>query len=201
MKLVQLGNAFALAVGLAASAASHATAPTAVGMIGGSFFDFTFEAYNYTSSAKVGTGAVDMNKLFFFEEKTVGNVQSWYMFFDPTCISSVDALITFSSNITGIDRSTAALKSSDPTFGIGNPLYTDVYATRKFTGLDKRDFALYKDNQLEIHWKASDPGDHIRVYTAAVVPEPQTYAMLLAGLGVLAATVRRRRQTGAAVAA
>lgn len=189
MTFKAVGRAFALAVTLLSAGAASSNTPTAFGMIGGSFLDFAFEAYPGT--AKVGMGAVDMDKLFFFEERTVGTTQSWYIFFDPTCVTSVDALITFSTAITGIDRTTPQLGFSDPTYGIGNP-FTDVYATRKHTGLEKRDVAIVSGNQLEIHWKAGDPGDHLRVYTASLVPEPRTYALLLAGLGVVCGMTRGR---------
>ena len=44
---------------------------------------------------------------------------------------------------------------------------------------------------LTLAWNASDPGDHVRILTA--VPEPQTYALMLAGLGMTAWFARRRR--------
>ena len=60
------------------------------------------------------------------------------------------------------------------------------------TGLEaSRDFYAVSGNTLTIDWKASDPGDHIRVLTS--IPEPQTYAMLIMGLGALTFVARRRK--------
>ena len=40
----------------------------------------------------------------------------------------------------------------------------------------------FTGSTLTLAWNASDPGDHVRILTA--VPEPQTYALMLAGLGM-----------------
>ena len=46
---------------------------------------------------------------------------------------------------------------------------------------------------LTINWRANDPGDHIRVFTlAAAVPEPETYALYMAGLLAVGFIARRR---------
>ncbi len=141
----------------------------------------------YSGGAAVGVGAVDTNKLFFVDEKSVDGVKSWYIFFDPKCRAAVDAEITFSNAITGLITSTQGLLNTDTKFGIAGIDYDSV----KHTGLEKRDVATFSGNTLTIHWKAGDPGDHIRVMTA--VPEPQTYALLLAGLGVMTLVARRRK--------
>lgn len=174
----------AFAAGVAISVPALALDPVATSVkINGADASFM----EYAGSNPVGVGAVDTNKLFFIDEKTVDGVKAWYIFFDPKCKARVDAEITFSSVITGLITSTQGLLSSNPTYGIASVDYESV----KYTGLEKRDFASFSGNTLTIHWKASDPGDHIRVLTA--VPEPQTYALLLAGLGAMTLVARRRR--------
>ena len=58
-------------------------------------------------------------------------------------------------------------------------IFNTVYGSQNDYGLDAEWYA----------W-AVRPGD-----VAAAVPEPETYAMLLAGLGLLGAGVKRRRRS------
>lgn len=155
---------------------------------------------SYDSKVPVGVGQVDVNSLFFIKEKTgtyeSQSVQSWYIFFDPSCVAVVDANITFSSGILGIDRTSKELGLSTKDFGSGNA----VYGLQRHTGLENRDstntYVLGTDaTTLHIRWKAGDPGDHIRVYTVAHTPEPSTYALMVAGLGILGFVARRRSRS------
>lgn len=166
----------------ALAAPAYALDPTATVKINGATASFM----EYAGSDPVGVGAVDTNKLFFIDEKTVDGVKSWYVFFDPKCKAAVYAEITFSNVITGLITTTKALYDTNSVYGISGIDYESV----KYTGLEKRDYASFSGNTLKIHWKAGDPGDHIRVLTA--VPEPQTYALLLAGLGAMTLVARRR---------
>lgn len=169
---------------MAASANALAPVATTVTINGASGSFMEFQAPN---SLAVGHGEVDTNTLFFIKEEIRGNQQSWYVFFDPKCRGWVDAEITFSNTITGLFTSTQALLDTSD-FQRGDIKYVSV----PHTGLEKRDYAEgLGSNTLKIHWHASDPGDHIRVTTA--IPEPQTYALLLAGLGVMTLVARRRK--------
>ena len=156
----------------------------------------------YTGSAAVGVGKVNQNLLYFIDEK-IGvdpisheTVKSWYIFFDPKCVGVVEADITFSTVIKGVRTTAASLKETNSIFGIdvdGDRLLND-YRSRPLTGTERKDETgwSYLGDTLHISWKASNPGDHIRVTT--LVPEPQTYAMMLAGLGLLGTVAFRRRQ-------
>jgi PEP-CTERM motif len=179
-------RAVSLAAGVVFAATAipaHALDPTATVKINGATGSFM----EYAGSDPVGVGEVDTNKLFFIDEKTVDGVKSWYVFFDPKCKAAVYAEITFSNAITGLITTTKGLYDTNSVYGISGVDYESV----KYTGLEKRDYATYSGNTLKIHWKAGDPGDHIRVMTA--VPEPQTYALLLAGLGAMTLVARRRK--------
>ena len=180
-----------------ASAFAADEAPSANGTFTaqGSWSQIAFSSYD--SKTPVGVGQVDANSLFFIKEKTGTYdsqlVQSWYIFFDPSCVAVIDANITFSGGILGIDRTSKELGLSTKAFGSNDA----VYGMQRHTGLENRDSnnTYYKDNVLHIHWKAGDPGDHIRVYTVAHTPEPSTYALMLAGLGILGFAARRRTRS------
>jgi PEP-CTERM motif len=205
MRLNELGCAAALAIGCtngggAFAAPGDPSLVAGTGQIGGMSFSALTEYVGGPNSDPVGIGAVDSNKLFYINEQQVNNTKSWYIFFDPACRSAVDATITFSSEIDVVLTGRLQLEQSTTTYR-----NTDVnYDFVKYTGLEKRDYIEQLDPYtLRIHWRAGDPGDHIRVLTTTV-PEPQSYALMLAGLGLLAgisARQRVRRTVGLAGAA
>ena len=133
-------------------------------------------------------------------------VSSHYVYFDPATSTkmpnqTITASVTFDSDILGVywvtgtfdskSKSGTGLKGSENNFGLTSGV---TYKYHDLTGLEKadRDNTSFLGNTLTFTWRASTPGDHIRVITAAV-PEPETYAMLLAGLGVMGAIARRRK--------
>ena len=70
------------------------------------------------------------------------------------------------------------------------------YGTSLLVGLEPRDLFSIVGNVLTIDWRASDPGDHIRVFTQATpVPEPETYALFMAGLLAVGFIARRRARS------
>ncbi len=172
MNLKSAGIAVGTAVALTATGAAHAISAT--GKINGSAASFSFKDYlERDLRPEVGNGHVDENTLFFIKEQEVKGVQSWYIFFDPKCKATVHAEITFSNAITGRITSTQGLFDTNDDYGLdGIDYYSD---TDKHTGLEKRDlkYTSYSGNTLTIHWKAGDPGDHMRVMSTPI-PEPQT---------------------------
>lgn len=192
MKTIQL-PALTLALSLAATAA-QAAVPTATGLPAG----FSFLSYSGTTA--VGLGQVNAsNTLFYIDEQTVAGIKSWYIFFEPTGAQSVTATLTFDTPILNVLTTQSALAASDATYGIdvdGDAVFND-YASSTFIGPESGDLTSFVtgSHTLTISWFAADPGDHIRVLTAApvtAVPEPGTVALLLAGLGVLGFVARRR---------
>lgn len=172
---------------LCAGGSAHAD-PTAAGLPAG----FTFS--EYTGTAPVGSGQVDSSgHLYFLDEKTVGGVKSWYIFFDPARAQGITATITFDMPIVDVLRTRPTLDASNPTYGIdidGDGVFDD-YTSSLLIAPEPGDTTTFAigSNTLTIDWLTVDPGDHIRVLTA--VPEPGTFALLATGLAALGWSSRR----------
>jgi hypothetical protein len=176
------------AVSLSATAAD----PTASIVEGWSFSDYLLTT-DFMNGVGVGDGKVDNDAMYFIKEKQIGNVQSWLIFFDPRGTDNATGTVTFDMPIIGLDKATAAVLGGNATWG--NPLVT--YLSDNLTGLEMGtpknpgpDSASFSGSVLTFKWRASDPGDHVRVFTA--VPEPSTYALMALGLVGVGAIARRR---------
>ncbi len=118
-------------------------------------------------------------------------VASHGVVFDPVASRTVIGSVTFDRPILGVIWQTSKLAGTDGLLG----LPTITYNSPSPRGLEARDIpgTSFVGNTLFINdWMASSPGDNIRVITAAV-PEPATWAMLLAGFGAVGFALRRRR--------
>jgi len=177
---------------LVAAGAAHAADPVASGLPPGYSFA------EYSGAAAVGAGLVDTsNQAFFIDEKTVGGVKSWYIFFDPEHAQPLTATFTFDAPIVSVLDTKAALDGSNATYGIdvdGDAVFDD-YQTSLLIAPEAGDVTawLVGGNTVTVVWLTADPGDHIRVLTQTTpVPEPETWALLAAGLMVLGWRGRRR---------
>jgi hypothetical protein len=193
MTLLKTITATALAVACGCAAASTPTVSFGTP-------DFTFQAYS--GNAPVGSGQVDIsNTLFYIDEQTVGGLKSWYIFFDPKGVQTVDATLTFDSSVVNILDTKSALDSTNSTYGVDfnhDGVFND-YTTSKYIAPELGDGPFHDtlswtpgSNTVTLHFNAADPGDHFRVLVAAV-PEPSTYALF--GIGLLGLFVARRRRT------
>ena len=178
-----------LAAGFAAlclATGAQAADPTVDSLTPGISFD------EYSSPTPVGQGQVDTNTLFFIDEQTGPLGKAWYVFYDPIDARNIFANITFDAPILGVFTTRADLDGSNAAYGAPGI----NYGTSIFIGLENRtDAFTVAGNVLTIDWRAVDPGDHVRVFTqVTVVPEPETYALFMAGLLAVGFVSRRRRR-------
>ncbi len=127
-------------------------------------------------------------------------VSSQYVFFDPKRSSRQQGFVDFDSQILGIATSLGSLAMTD-FLGL-DPV---TYRTPRLRGLERDDEAIIDAslaNRLLVDWRASSPGDYIRVLTLgsetplepiAAVPLPASGFGLLAAFAALA--MMRRRKT------
>lgn len=182
----------ALVIGMLMSTGIAHASPTAV-FTGKDFSFVEFLSTDLVKSVEAGLVDTDYTLFWFAEKQNVvtpdfsGPVSSFYVFFDPDQSQRVNATVTFDSTILAVYSSHGDRLASLPTYGIGEV----DYLADPYDGLEPHDTLSFSGNTLSLNWQATDPGDHVRVILAAV-PEPLSSSMLLAGLGILGMTARRR---------
>jgi hypothetical protein len=191
MKLSMLSAAIAATV---LSVSAQAADPVASIVQSWSFSDYLLTT-DFANGVGVGDGKVDNDAMYFIKEKQIGNVQSWLVFFDPKGSDPASGTVTFDLPIIGLDITTAAVLGGNAMWGNSSVTYLSDNLTGLELGTPRRpgpDSASFSGNVLTFSWKASDPGDHVRVFTQAV-PEPSTYALMALGLVGVGAIARRRK--------
>jgi hypothetical protein len=149
----------------------------------------------YTGAGPIGNNNLNSNTFYWMFESSGSlmgqNVNSWFLIWDPSS-GNVNGSVTFDGEILGVMDQRAELIVS-ASFGKSGVSYDYSNA---LIGLEYGDRAntSFSGEVLTFGWNASNPGDHVRVFTAAI-PEPQTYALMLAGLGAVGFMARRRRQS------
>ncbi len=113
-------------------------------------------------------------------------VNSQLLNFDPLVNRSARGTVTFNGRILGLATTQSLLNASN---FLGRPGVT--YSFVSASGLEGGDVVTFAGNVLTYNISASNPSDTIRVLTA--VPEPASWAMLIAGFGLIGAVSRRRR--------
>jgi hypothetical protein len=110
--------------------------------------------------------------------------------------------VTFSQNIIGIQRLSSTLRnassaqiSGDTTFVFPN--FSTVSGSQVALGLEFNDVVTFSGKTVNFVFGA--PNNEVDVFRVITqVPEPQVWAMLLAGFGMVGIASRRRRSTVAA---
>ncbi len=109
-------------------------------------------------------------------------ISSHYVFYDPKTFIQQIGSVFFDTNVIGIITSLGTLAASD---FLGAP--GTIYNAPALRGLEAGDSALIDlvtPNRINVDWKASSPGDYIRVITSSPVPVPA--AFWLFGSAILA---------------
>lgn len=181
MSLAPLALAAALVAG---ALPAHAADPTAS-------LDRSFA--EYTGAGPIGNNNLESNAFYWLFESTLvyagQAVNSWFLIWEPQR-ARVRGTVTFDAPILYMFDDQAGIVA---TSSFGNPGVTYDYSNVSIglEALDRSGTSI-SGATLTLAWNGADPGDHVRIMTAAV-PEPQTYALLAAGLGAIGWVTRRRR--------
>lgn len=191
-----------LVAGIGLLAATHASAAIVSGTASGTFtllasppaavgnnninIDDTVFGFNELQGVLVSTApAFDLG---IAPDPNGVRVDSHYIYFEPLRTSSISGSVTFSGSILGVYYSRSTLLNSRDEFGLSGVTYSHP----TLVGLESDDLPVtISGSTISFNWTASNPGDHIRVITAAV-PEPETWAMLSLGFGLIGTFARRR---------
>ncbi|MBV1686662.1 PEPxxWA-CTERM sorting domain-containing protein [Novosphingobium sp. G106] len=121
-------------------------------------------------------------------------VNSHFVFFDPLARETLQGTITFDTPVLAAITLRSQLIASNY-LGAAGVTYLDPASVGLEPSVDFITLGSPGANSLRLNFLSTDaPGDHFRVITLASspVPEPQTWAMMLAGVGMIGAAMRRR---------
>lgn len=116
-------------------------------------------------------------------------VSSHIIAFDPVASRTVNGWVEFDGRVLGILTTRSALLATNGLLGAPGTTYNMPGGV----GLEANDMAqvdLFNPWRINVRMTAGSPGDLIRVITA-VVPEPRSWALMLAGFGLIGLSMRR----------
>jgi hypothetical protein len=122
--------------------------------------------------------------------------------FDPVNATGI-GFVTFDRPVIAVIRRTPTLNSTNALLGNAAVNYQNVNAS----GLElNEDFLTISGNTVFFNFKTSSPGDNFRVLTSGpvtdfgAIPEPGTWALFIAGFGLIGLASRRRTANTSVVA-
>jgi hypothetical protein len=121
-------------------------------------------------------------------------VSSYTINFDPANRGSAQGSVTFNGPILGLIITQANWINSNSVLGAPGT----TYFSPAEVGLELGDIVSFAGNSVGFSFEDSSPGDSIRVITAAVVPEPASWMMMLIGFGMISAALRRKQRAASA---
>lgn len=116
-------------------------------------------------------------------------VSSHVVAFDPVAARTVNGWVRFDGRVLGIVTARPALAATNALLGAPGTLYNMPGGV----GLEGNDLAALDPLdpwRVNVRMTAGSPGDLIRVITA-VVPEPRSWALMLAGFGLIGLSMRK----------
>lgn len=174
----------ALAIASLSFGAAAASAPTASLTTSGT----TFAEYtgSIVGSNDLGAGT---STLYWMAESSLGNLTSYLVMFDPSSNARIAGTVTFAGgNIVALADTRTEL--------LGSQIFAKsgvTYDWKANSGLENNDTLTVSGGSLTLDWRGNGPGDYVRVVVQAV-PEPESYAMFLAGLGIIGVVAKRRKK-------
>ncbi len=113
-------------------------------------------------------------------DKDGAGVKPWHAYSDPGCDSVDVSSMSFNTTVHGAKPAGRELDKLPMAFGDGPKVHFDKP--------DKFDVSHFHGYGQHSRWKPESMGDY-----CTPVPEPQTYALLIIGLGALTVVARRRK--------
>lgn len=146
--------------------------------------DLTMQNYGNPNTIALTGTSVDSHMFFMNQPSGAPN---------PNVTTT--ASFSFSTAVLGIITSTSALNNSDMLLGAVGTTYQSGFSNRGLEGADAVSFA---GNSVDLTFSLTQPGDWVRVITAAdvaPVPLPAGAPLMLAGIGAFAVMRRKAKKS------